>query len=315
MCKRLDFNTYEFAPTQDADLGAFPTELQSHKIALHAAPNKRICLHLFELRARTSHRVSGSNNSLTNQSHLIRKGDSMPSALGTDPETRPEAVARPWHTVFILALFAIASIASTYQKGFPNANLPGVSRALSGYFTVIALEWFAVGLIWFALKRRGFSVGDLISGGWHSIGNFFRDVGLGVGFMVVVIALQVPFQHIFKTGPDSNVANIIPRSLIELVAWLLLSATAGFCEELIFRGYLTRQFCAWTGSAALANILQAIAFGLSHGYYLNAVMIFIMIHGWALGLLSGWRKSLRPAMVAHGLRDSLGGTVAFFFRS
>jgi len=95
-------------------------------------------------------------------------------------------------------------------------------------------------------------------GRWHSVGNFFRDLGLGAAFMAVIIALQVPFGHLFKIGPHSNVANIIPKSVIELVAWLLLSATAGFCEELIFRGYLTRQFSAWTGSAALANILQAI---------------------------------------------------------
>jgi membrane protease YdiL (CAAX protease family) len=43
-----------------------------------------------------------------------------------------------------------------------------------------------------------------------------------------------------------------------------MSATAGFSEELIFRGYLTRQFDAWTGSLVFAVILQGIVFGLAH---------------------------------------------------
>ena len=57
-------------------------------------------------------------------------------------------------------------------------------------------------------------------------------------------------------------------------------------------------------------MLQGVVFGLAHGYYGKA-MIAIMIHGWLLGLLAMWRKSLRPGMLAHGVQDSLGGIVAF----
>src|SRR5262249_51346613 len=46
-----------------------------------------------------------------------------------------------------------------------------------------------------------------------------------------------------------------------------LAATCGFCEELVFRGYLTQQFSAWTGSRVLAVVLQGVVFGLAHGYY------------------------------------------------
>lgn len=89
-----------------------------------------------------------------------------------------------------------------------------------------------------------------------------------------------------------------------------LAATGGFCEELIFRGYLTRQFHAWTGSNVLAILLQGVLFGLAHGYY-EKVMVLIMIQGWLLGLLAYWRKSLRPGMLAHGLQDAIGGVAGF----
>ncbi|MGB8885185.1 MAG: hypothetical protein WCC87_00585 [Candidatus Korobacteraceae bacterium] len=42
------------------------------------------------------------------------------------------------------------------------------------------------------------------------------------------------------------------------------------------------------------------------------VMLAIMVHGWLLGLLAYWRKSLLPGIPAHGLQDTLGGVVGFF---
>jgi hypothetical protein len=45
-----------------------------------------------------------------------------------------------------------------------------------------------------------------------------------------------------------------------------VSLSAGFCEELVFRGYLQRQFHAATGNVVVAVALQAIVFGLVHTY-------------------------------------------------
>jgi len=92
---------------------------------------------------------------------------------------------------------------------------------------------------------------------------------------------------------------------------MALAASAGFEEELLFRGYLSQQFGAWTGSRAIAIILQGIVFGLAHGFYGKA-MLAVMLQGALLGLLAHWRKSLRPGMLAHGLQDTIGGLVAFF---
>lgn len=103
----------------------------------------------------------------------------------------------------------------------------------------------------------------------------------------------------------------MPKTWFELVVWLGMSASAGFCEEFVFRGYFTQQFHAWTGSAAFAVILQGVVFGLSHGYYYK-LMIVITVHGCLLGWFAHWRKSSLPGMLAHGLQDALGGTLAFF---
>jgi membrane protease YdiL (CAAX protease family) len=237
----------------------------------------------------------------------------MPSSTGmmSADDTAREPIAPWWHTILVLAPIAIASVASAFEHGLPNANLPGVSHRLSGYFTVIVQEWFGVFLVWLALRRHGLALGSLVSGHWQPPRAFFRDLGLAIGFMIVVVPLVGVLAYYLGASTNGAVADIPPKALFELPVFLGLTASASFAEELIFRGYLIRQFSAWTGSGAIAIILQGIAFGLAHGFYGKA-MLAIMLQGWLLGLLACWRKSLRPGMLAHFLQDSIGGIVAFF---
>jgi membrane protease YdiL (CAAX protease family) len=236
----------------------------------------------------------------------------MPSSTVIAPAyTAREPIAPWWHTLLVLVPLAIGSVASAYQHGLPNAHVPGMSSRLSSYITVLLQEWLVVFLIWLAVKRRGLSIRSLVSGRWQTLGAFFRDLGLAVGFLIVVVPLIGVLVHLIGEDATNNVANITPKTILELVVWLGLAATGGFCEELTFRGYLSRQFNAWSRSPVLAIILQGAVFGLAHGYY-EKVMVFIMVQGWLLGLLAYWRKSLRPGMLAHGLQDAIGGIVAFF---
>jgi membrane protease YdiL (CAAX protease family) len=88
-----------------------------------------------------------------------------------------------------------------------------------------------------------------------------------------------------------------------------VSVTAGFCEEIIFRGYLQRQFAAIANSMPLGVLLSAVVFGASHGYEGASRMILIAIYGLMFGVLAWWRKSLRPGMMAHAWHDALSGAI------
>ena len=90
----------------------------------------------------------------------------------------------------------------------------------------------------------------------------------------------------------------------------MLTATAGFCEEVIHRGYLQCQFAALTRSAIGGIVLQGIEFGVGHGYQGWRFIVMIAILGTMLGLLAHWRRSLRPGMIAHFVQDSVGGILA-----
>lgn len=235
----------------------------------------------------------------------------MASSTVTGADTWRQPIAPWWHTVLVLAPIAIASTAGAYQHGLPNANLPGVSHRLSSYFTVLVQEWFGVFLVWLGLRRRGLAVGSLVSGHWRTPRAFFRDLGLAVGFIVILVPLVGGLAYILGADADRAVANITPKTVFELLVFLVLNASAAFAEELIFRGYLLQQFSAWMGSRAIGVILQGAAFGLAHGFY-GKMMLAIMLQGCLLGLLACWRRSLRPGMLAHGLQDVIGGIVSFF---
>src|SRR5215475_3187492 len=108
---------------------------------------------------------------------------------GTTENTRTQAIAPWWHTVLVLAPIAIGSVASAYQHGFPNANLPGLSHRLSSYLTVLVEEWLGVLLVWLALRSRGLPLGSLVSGRWQTARAVMKDLGLAIGFLVLVIPL------------------------------------------------------------------------------------------------------------------------------
>jgi membrane protease YdiL (CAAX protease family) len=224
-----------------------------------------------------------------------------------------EPIGPWWQTVLILVVPAAVSIASCYQHGFANLRLPGMSSKLSGYVTVIAAEWLVVLLVWLALRSRGRTIGDLVSGRWPTVGALLKDLGIAIVFMVTAIALVTVLIRLIGGGAAQNagVLAIIPKTPLELSVFLVLAVTGSFSEELLFRGYLSQQFFAWTGSHPVAIIAQGALFGLAHGYY-GRTMFAIAVQGCLLGWLAYWRQSLRAGILAHVLQDVIGGLVAFF---
>jgi len=157
----------------------------------------------------------------------------MPSSKVTvQVDTSRDPVAPWWHTLLVLMPLAIGSVAGWYQHGLPNAHVPGISSRLSSYITVLVQEWGVVLLIWFALKRRGLSIGSLISGHWQTLGSFFKDLGLAVEFFVVAVPLLGVLVHFIGGDATSNVTHITPKTAFELAMWLGLAATAGFVKNL-----------------------------------------------------------------------------------
>ena len=81
-----------------------------------------------------------------------------------------------------------------------------------------------------------------------------------------------------------------------------------------FRGYFQKQFEAMTGSSVAGVTLQAILFGISHGYQGLQAIVMIILFGVVFGILASWRKSLRPGMILHAWSDIYAGYLIQFIR-
>lgn len=220
-------------------------------------------------------------------------------------ESRYRAIAPAWHTVILLFALLGLSLAGARSGSLPFVGAHG--RAM-GYVLIMAFEWVAVGFIWYGVNRQGVNLRDLIGGSWAHPGAIFRDLAIAVGFLIVCAGgILNGLGYLLKAAPNQAVRQMLPRSNTEVALFLVLSLTAGFCEEIIHRGYLQRQFSALTQSAAGGIVLQGIVFGAGHGYQGWKLMLLIAVFGTTFGLLAHWRRSLRPGMLAHFLQDGIGG--------
>jgi membrane protease YdiL (CAAX protease family) len=233
----------------------------------------------------------------------------MAQNLGSEDPIQRGPVAPAWHTVVLLLVLFSFSLASA-RSGSLTPLGPNVGRAF-GYVLVIIFEWAVVGFIWLGVRQRGIRVADLVGGRWDRPIYVLRDFLIAVAFLIVVTGgVSGALNHFLKAAPNQALRNLIPRGPIEVVLFLMTSLTAGFCEELIYRGYLQRQFTALTHAVTGGIVLQAIAFALSHSYQGWKFVLLIAVFAAMLGLLAHWCKSLRPGMIAHALQDGISGILA-----
>lgn len=231
------------------------------------------------------------------------------------PQPEPEMpkrrlLAPVWHTAVLVAVLLLGSISGTarHQALAHGSKLPQ-------YLWSMAWEWILTGYVWLGIRRR-FKFRDIIGGRWDGVGDFFADVVIAAGFWIVaalVLTAGAKLLHLDEAQKLDTMRRelgfLTPDTRIELAFWVLLSVTAGFCEEFIFRGYLQLQFAALTRSMFLGALLSAVIFGASHGYEGGARMLLIGIFGLLFGILAWWRRSLRPGMIAHAWHDALSGAL------
>lgn len=241
----------------------------------------------------------------------------LPVAANSDASSRGPAlrpVAPAWHTL-VLILFLLAN--SFWAARSPHATAGAAKFALYG--VTIALEWVMVAYIAWGIHKRGLRMSDLNGRRWKSPEEFLLDVGiafgtwiaLGIGLSIFgVIAMKLHWLDL-KQLPQMRKAIefIVPKTAAEIALFSALAATAGICEEIIFRGYFQQQFGYALRNIWLGTLASALLFGSSHLYEGPFRMGAIVIIGMLLGTLANLRRNLRPGMIAHAWFDFFSGVV------
>lgn len=239
----------------------------------------------------------------------LQKMENIEPVLNQD--SAPALVAPLWHTflviIILLGLSGLGAITAHFQGGFRAEN---IHNRVPSYIVTIFMEWLVLGIIWLGIRRRGVRIKDLIGGAWHSPKDIFRDLGISIVFLLSALVVLGLIARVLHAAPNEAVRRLIPQTRPEIALYLLLALSAGFCEEVVFRGYLQRQLSVITGNPLFGLVLQALLFGASHGYQGVKYMLLIAVYGCMFGTLARARSSLKPGIIAHFLQDGGVGLVA-----
>lgn len=225
-----------------------------------------------------------------------------------------ELIAPLWHTVLLVTVFLGMTIGGLLFQRHAQAS-PGVLQqhpnVVPLYLSVIAVEWLLVYGVWAGIRNREVRLIDLIGGRWSSPKSVLIDIGLAILVWILWLGIQFVISRMVP-GHAKSVSTLLPQRFIEVVLWIATSLSAGFCEELTFRGYFQRQFEVITGSSSGGVVLQGLLFGISHGYQGFHAIVMIVLFGFLYGLLALWRKSLKPGMILHAWSDIYAGYLSQF---
>jgi membrane protease YdiL (CAAX protease family) len=254
--------------------------------------------------AATSLAENGKTRTTVQGTATMTVADMRPSVF----LTRRSAIAPTWHTILLL-LFVLAPLLQSLAAGPAARPLAPIPFYLTS--SVVLSLWFA--FAWWGLRLRNTTLQEVIGRHRATVAAFSRDVLVAASFWVFWYAILSALKPALILAGVSNSGSpgmVYPHKSLEVAVWIVNAVIAGFVEEFVFRGYLMRQFTAWTGSSGIGLVLQACVFGTCHGYLLGLrQMVIITVSGALIGIVALWCKSLRPGMIFHAWADIFGAAI------
>ncbi len=144
-------------------------------------------------------------------------------------------------------------------------------------------------------------------------------LGIGMAFAVLLVGfLYWQRVEVLKReeaidkvrAQIESVARLLPHTPRERKAFWIVSATAGICEELLYRGFMIWYLALWMGPIA-AVIVSSLLFGLGHIYLGWSHIPKTALAGLLFACLALASGSLWPAVLLHAAIDWNSGELGF----
>jgi membrane protease YdiL (CAAX protease family) len=223
------------------------------------------------------------------------------------PPARDRLIASRLHTLIVIAViigWAIISKVMADRLGTRPAN------RVTSYLIALGWEWLMFVVVVGGVRQARVALSTVIGPPWRSSRELLTDIGIAAGFWVPAAVVLQLLGSLLRIGNAAAVQAMLPRGVLEISLWIVLSLSAGICEETIFRGYLQRQFIVLSRSSLTGILLAAIIFGIGHAYQGWRNAILDGLYGAMFGALAYWRRSVRPGMIAHAWNDAFMGILA-----
>jgi uncharacterized protein len=207
--------------------------------------------------------------------------------------------------VTLFLLLVVWPAMSIAFVGDPTAalKLMADSPILLMYLPTMLFQWLMFLLILFTVHREGTGLKGI---GFKKIRLF--DFILAIGFLFVAnltLSLLALVLSYFGLAIPGEIELLLPENNTERILWVMLSFTAGVCEEAAFRGYLlTRlRILGNRRSWIIPVIVASLVFGMGHTYQGLGGFILLTIYGAMFAVFYIKTKSIWPVIIAHFFQD------------
>jgi len=222
----------------------------------------------------------------------------------TEPRLDPPPLASAAHTGALVGVMLAVALAGSVLQHFGALQASGAAVA-SPRGAIIWRQYLplllvnALLLLYVArLFRPGNALPQLLGRRWSTASQAFADLLSAACAFAVICGLEALAAPFFA-GRNAAVSALLPSTEAERLTWVAVASVVGFCEEVVYRGYLQTQLGAIARSPGLGLTLQALLFGLSHLEQGGGAALRIAIYGLILGLLAHTRRSLLPGIGCH----------------
>lgn len=222
-------------------------------------------------------------------------------------EPKPERAFTPRLGTYILLVFLVIvwpglSLLVLFIGG-GDISLDMVDPVKFIYIPTIVIEWLIVLAVALGIRREKSSAASI-----GLVRPKLVDVPTAIIFLVTANIILMPLEMILTAiglPVNENVNLLVEKAGQAFWWWLAISATAGFCEEVAFRGYIfTRIRGIFPGGGWVpAVVVSSFAFAAGHGYQGVGGLILLFFLGAMFCGLFIYTKSLWPAILAHFIQD------------
>ena len=215
------------------------------------------------------------------------------------------------HTLALVAVIVAVAITGTLlQYAAPQLSAvrpegPRIARIASVYLPVLLVNGLLVLYVARLFRPRNV-LPDLLGRRFRNLADALVGVCHAALALALIVAIETLTRPLFA-GRNAAVSALLPSTEAERLTWLLVALAVGFCEEVVYRGYLQVQLSAFTHSPAWGLVLQAVLFGLAHLEQGLGAALRIGVYGLILGQLARQRASLLPGIACHVAIDVASG--------
>ena len=214
-----------------------------------------------------------------------------------------------WLLFFVLAVLLPWRGQARLRKLLALPQMSTVER-LGLYFSTMAFQWGLAAVVAWRTWAHHYALAEL--------GLQIRNPGKTAAAAVIGTVLFVAFQwmnlrRIGRMKPTARgflqtlADKILPKTWVETIPYLALAATAGICEEFIYRGFVMATL-ARLGLARWAVVLiSAVMFGMAHLYQGRGGLVSTSIIGIIFGAARIAYHSVVPMVFWHAAVDAVAG--------